>query len=172
MADYEITILIEEVGDELELRVTAEAAGAGLPGTQVDQRTRRLQPGHKNDVKRQKKDRHNGNHKNDDVIGPHLPVFVINHTTPAHNDRVRFQCAADFVVDMSLDDGFDPPPGNAPPQNPFGWLTPQSGAAAADVVGTINKASFPNGPRMDFYKCTVWCNGKKLDPDFICEAGP
>ncbi len=174
MANYEMTIRIEEVGDELELAGPAEVVTGGmLPPGQADQQTRRGVAGHKNNVKKEKKDRHNGNHRHPDVIGPHLPLFLVNHAGP-HNDTIIFECAQNFVVDVSLDDGFDPPAGaNAGPQNPFGWLLPQQGGPGNPVRGTINKGAFPGGAnRVDFFKCTVWCNGKKLDPDIICEAGP
>lgn len=170
---YTITLLIEDVGDELEISVVSEVVtGVPLPAGQADQRTRRQVPTHKNGVKDQKKIRRNPNHRHADVIGPHLPLFLINHSGPA-DDIVVFQCTFAFVVDVSLDPGFDPPTGANPgPLNPFGWSTPQSGGPSSSVTGMINKASFPPGAdRMDFYKCTVWCNGKKLDPDFICESG-
>ena len=174
MADYTIRMLIDDNGDELELSIINEVVTAGLPPDQNDQRTRRRVPGRKNSIKGEKKKRHNASHRHPDVVGPHLPFYLINHSGP-HNDIIVFECGTDFVVDVSLDDGFDPPqPGSpAAPLNPFGWLFPQTGTAAAPVRGTIDKAAFPGGlSRMDFYKITVWCNGKKLDPDLICESGP
>lgn len=174
MADYEIRVQIQEVGDEIELTPVVGGeivTGGALPAGQADQVTRRGRAGRKNEVKDEKKRRKNGDHQHLDVVGPHLPLFLINHTGP-HTDRVVFECTLPFVVDVSLDPGFDPPAsGNPGPMNPFGWLTPQSGGPSSPVTGTINKASFPGGNRTDFYKCTVWCNGKKLDPDVICESG-
>ncbi|MBI4474997.1 MAG: hypothetical protein HY646_20185 [Acidobacteria bacterium] len=171
MALYTITVQIDEVGDELEISILGEAvAGGALPAGLDNQRARRDRGGAKNRVKNEKKARHNHNHRHPDVIGPHLPLFLMKHPGP-HDDEVIFQCAQPFIVDVSLDPGFDPPAAGGPaPQNPFGWLIPQTGDATHPVTGTIVKASFPGGARLDFYKLTIWSNGKKLDPDVICES--
>ena len=173
MAEYTLTLQIDDNGDELEITVAGEVAAAGLPPNQNDQRTRRGVAGKKHAIKDEKKNRHNSSHVHPDVIGPHLPLYLVNHNG-AHNDNVVFQCAFAFVVAVSLDPGFDPPPGGArAPLNPFGWAVPQTGGPGAPINGRINKAGFPGGAsRMDFYKITVWCNGKTLDPDLICETGP
>ena len=176
MATYEVIIQIEVIGDEIEMSLLSESGGGSLPGGQADQKTRRGRADKKNDVKKQKKERHNSNHQHPDVVGPHLPIWLFNHSG-GDDDKITFRCASDFVVDVSLDDGFDPPGGaHSAPLNPFGWMTPQKANGGTDISGTINKASFTGigggAGRMDFYKCTVWTQGKKLDPDLICEAGP
>ena len=158
MAANNFEILITPVGGELEMTVVV---GEAL-------QTARRTSARKAKIKKEKKDRHNSDHKHPDVIGPHTPFILIDKN--GDSDVVVFTCAQPFVIDVEMDTGYDTK-GN-PDRTPFGWATPQASAPVAggmhQVTATYAKNNDDSSVHM-FYKCTVWSNSLKLDPDFICD---
>jgi hypothetical protein len=158
MATNNFEFLIAPVGGELEMTVVV---GEAL-------QTARRTSTRKTRIKNEKKERHHADHKHPDLIGPHTPFILVDKG--GDSDVVVFKCAQPFVIDVERDDGFDTK-GSNPDRSPFGWTTPQVSTPAGgmhQVTGTYAKNNDDTSLHM-FYKCTVWSNNLKLDPDFICD---
>ena len=190
MADF--VFLIKAVGGELEFSLVSENPA----GTQKNRRNGNSgnprAPGgtlRKDFIKAERDIRSRPGQSEPDFVGPHLPIILVDDPG-ATIDNVEFRCEQPFVIDVEIDLIFTRPAGASSPRSPFHvqgapgsdlFPTPKSSVAetaappapipplATHVVrGTLKKGN--DGPRNHmFYKCTIWSNGLKLDPDMICD---
>jgi len=183
-----IVMLIERVGDELEMSLHEEIELS--PADEGTQRERRQSPSaqgagrpRNREIKeiRAKRAKKNGRHGHPDTSGPHLPIILLDK----HNadDQVVFISAEPFVVDVEFDPDLQDKEKKDPRRSPFkDWEMPQFSRLRAgmhQVVGIFvnEKKRDSDGDDIDdtrptdqmFYKATVWSQGLKLDPDFICD---
>src|SRR5262245_26436380 len=97
---FQFEIEIRPVGGELELELTTQV---------VEQRNRRDantgKPGHsgqrrKNRIKEAKEARRKSAAGEAEILGPHMPIILIDHATV--RDILIWRCDAEFVVDMCI----------------------------------------------------------------------
>ena len=180
----EITLLIETIGDELEVTVETE----NPPNTQKGRRGAPItgKPhGRSREIKEQKINRRqhaDGGHDDTHLsAGPHQTMILLE----GQSDRVTFKCAKPFVVDVEFDPAYQDPHEPEPRRSPFkDWNTPQSSKQETPASPHLAFGEFINDKREDsaghsidgtrptdyrFYKMTVWCDGLKMDPDWYCD---
>ena len=186
MAD--IVLLIERIGDELEVSVESDTSPAAPTDNQKARRGATA-PGKAHgrgreilEQKRKRKHGGAGGHDHDLSSGPHQTMILVE----GQGDKVTFKCDKLFTVDVEFDPAYLAPGDDEPRRSPFlGWDTPQTGKQEGGAGPFIvPAAAFNNDKRQDsgghsidntrptdhhFYKMTVWSEGLKLDPDWYCD---
>jgi len=183
-----IVMLIEKVGDELEMCLKDEIE-LSPPGEATQRERRQSVSGQGNGQprnreikeKREKRAKENGRKGHHDTSGPHLPIILLEKHDA--DDQVIFICEEPFVVDVEFDPELQNKKEKDPRRSPFkDWDMPQVSKLRAgmhQVVGIFDNAKRKDDEGHDiddtrptdqmFYKATVWSQNLKLDPDFICD---
>jgi hypothetical protein len=167
-----ITLLIERVGDELEVTVQDD------PGDDQKGRRGAAVAGHgrnreMKEQKRKRKQHDAGGHDHDLASGQHQTMILID----GRGDTVTFKCATVFTVDVEFDPTYLDPGDPEPQRSPFNWAIPQTGTPGGGGLFVVGPAAFNDagiGPKTrpsdhHFYKMTIWSGGLKMDPDWYCD---
>jgi hypothetical protein len=186
---------IDIVGNEIEVTIESENAEGLDPRDPQDQEGRRRSfrgnsgQRRKDYFAHQRQTRELPTRKHPDLMGPHIPIFLLELPNN-HEDKIVWKCASPFVVDVEMDTGYGPDPNapanSNPPRSPMAnsrgelWSTPQASQLVNDPQSPYNGShvvqavysKVTHAKHHIFYKCTIWCNGLKYDPDFYCDAGP
>jgi hypothetical protein len=176
---FQFEIQISAVGGELELDLTTG---------QNDQKDRRNQntgngngrgQRRKDFIKAQKASRRVPSAPEENFIGPHVPIILIDH--PNVNDVIVWKCQDPFMVDMSIDNSYTKQ-GN-PPRSPLVNMdTDQDFSVMPQTAirdGSFNNMYFVRGQFRRgtgasdqlFYKTSVWSGGLTIDPDVYTDDG-
>ena len=193
----QIVMLIEKVGDELEMTLKEENnLSPTNEGSQRQRRDKGSGQGREQARNREMKEQRNKRkahsheaHVEHDLTGIHQTIILLDK--PNANDQVVFISTQPFVVDVEFDPGLRAHDAEDDPRrSPFtGWDTPQSSVLDTSggrfngfhvVSGVFNNDKRKNSDGTKdldktrptdqmFYKAIVWSQGLKLDPDFFCD---
>jgi len=188
-------LLVEQIGNEIEVTIESENAEGLAAPNPTTQKERRGSSSPRGGVKMRRKDyylqqreaRELPTRVHAELMGPHIPIILLE-LPGAHEDKIVWKCAQRFVVQLDMDPGYAPvntPPGAEPPPvcplkdtvTGEAWSHPQTSQAGAGPYAgfQVVQATYRKATRAKehlFYKCTIWCNGLKYDPDFYCDEGP
>ena len=186
MATYEL--LIKKVGDELEVTIESETGEVGETEVKQEERRASGNPARNKKMKELKHERRKEGQQDHhaDIIGPHVPIIVLNH--PGNRtDTIVWKCTEAFMIDVEIDEGYNKASSAAnPPRSIFQNVATNQDFSVMPQMSAVND-NFPkpgggfyqvvrgaftkDNQALDhkFYKATIWSQGVKLDPDYFCD---